>query len=56
VVVGEDEASRLAHGQNVRVDALEPEGVVVVASAGALLAIAERAAGVLAPKKVFARG
>lgn len=55
VDVAQDEARRLAHGQRVRLDVAE-EGTVAVTTEGVLVAIAEGAAGVLTPSKVFARG
>ena len=53
VEVGEEEAGRLAHGQRLRLDEAAPNGLVAVANAGALLAVAEIDDGLLSPRKVF---
>ena len=53
VEVGEEDAGRLAHGQRLRLDEGAPSGLVAVANAGALLAVAEVDDGLLSPRKVF---
>ena len=51
--VNDDSAVRLGHGQRVRLDEGAPSGLVTVANAGVLVAVAEVDDGVLCPRKVF---
>ncbi len=51
--VDDESAARLAHGQKIRLDGDVPSGLVTVANAGTLLAVAEVDDGVLCPRKVF---
>ena len=53
VEVDDESAVRLGHGQRVRLDEGAPSGLVTVANAGALVAVAEVDDGVLCPRKVF---